>query len=105
MEARIMETNPIFFSRSLGQCPEIDREGALAQVFGKPLWDERDLAIIFDVEIDTIMHMKSKGQIPAVCQFNLRCWLVSRDGFLEHVKSFGMPRPKVGRPSGSKNQP
>ena len=74
------------------------REVALQRIMSKPLWDEKDLAVLFDVCIDTIRHMKSRGEIPGIVQINLRAWLVHRDVFLEELKQKAMPRSGRGRP-------
>ena len=79
----------------------ISREDALDHVFGRPLWDEHDLATVFDAAIDTVRHMKSRDEIPGIVQVNQRCWRVHRDAFLEHFKLRGMPKRPRGRPRAS----
>jgi len=80
------------------------REQKLMLIYAKPMWDEEDLAILFDVTVDTIRDMKQRNEIYGVVRFNLRSWRVSRDAFLEMLKEKGLPQPKRGRPTGSGQQ-
>jgi len=77
---------------------DISREEDLARIFAKPLWDENDLAVLLNVEVETIRHMKVRGEIAAIVQVNKRCWRVSRDAYIEHFKVRGMPKKGRGRP-------
>ena len=74
------------------------REIALDRALARPLWDENDLAVVFNVAVDTIRHMKVRGEIPAIVQINQRCWRVHRDAFLEHFRRKGTPSAPRGRP-------
>ena len=74
----------------------------MAELMKKPLWEEVDVANFYDVTIDTLRHMKSRNEIPAIVQTNLRTWHIHRDAFLEHFKIGGMPKGGPGRPRGSK---
>jgi hypothetical protein len=78
--------------------PSAEREAALERVFAKPLWEEDDLAVIFNVTVESIRHMKVRGEIPAVVQINLRTWRVHRDAFLAYFREQGTPKPRRGRP-------
>ena len=83
-----------------GQC--VQRSSVLAGVMLLPLWGEQELAIVLEVKIDTVRHMKSRGEIPGVVNLNMRKWFVHRDAFLEHIKQRGMPQASIGLPRGSK---
>jgi len=78
-----------------------ERSLQLDKIYARPLWDEHDLAVIFDVKVDTVRDMKQRAEIPGIVQINQRAWRVSRDAFLELMKLKGMPQPKRGRPLGS----
>ena len=80
----------------------LERGATLERVMLLPLWGEHQLAIILEVKIDTVRHMKSRGEIPGVVNLNMRKWFVHRDAFLEHIKQRGMPQTSIGRPRGSK---
>ena len=75
-----------------------DRQSRLDRIFARPLWDETDIAVILDVQVDTIRHMKSRGEMPAVVHLNKRCWRVSRDAFIRYFEVNGAPQKKRGRP-------
>ena len=79
-----------------------ERSETRDQAMARTLWDENDLAIILDVKLDTLRHMKARGEIPGVVQINLRKWFVHRDAFLEHIRQAGMPKATPGRTRGSK---
>ncbi len=80
----------------------LDREQVMSKLMSKPIWEEADVAAFFDVSIDALRHMKSRNEIPAIVQTNLRTWHIHRDAFLEHFKREGMPKNSAGRPRGSK---
>jgi hypothetical protein len=77
---------------------EFDRQSHLDRIFARPLWDETDIAVILDVQVDTIRHMKSRGELPAVVHLNKRCWRVSRDAFIRHFEINGASKNRRGRP-------
>src|SRR5438874_1873200 len=79
----------------------VNRADALERIMQRPLWEEEDLAIVLNVTVDSVRHMKSRGELPGVAQLNLRKWFVHRDAFLEHIKQRGMPKATPGRPRGS----
>lgn len=81
----------------------VDRNQVMADLMAKPIWEEADVAAFYDVSIDALRHMKSRKEIPALVQVNLRTWRVHRDAFLEYFKRAGMPKSKAGRPRGSKS--
>ena len=82
-----------------------DREAQLRQVMEKEIWGEGDLAVFFNVKVDTIRHMKSRGEIPGTVNINNRLWRIHRDVLIAHFKSAGMPHTRKGRPQGSKPKP
>jgi len=80
-----------------------NRSRILAELMQKPIWEEADVALFYNVTVDTLRHMKSRNEIPGIVQTNLRTWHIHRDAFLEHFKQRGMPKSSPGRPKGSKN--
>ena len=82
--------------------PARERRLMLDQIMQLPLWGEDELALILDVKIDSVRHMKARGEIPGIVNLNLRKWFIHRDAFLEHIKQRGMPKAPPGRPRGSK---
>ena len=95
-----MYVNPTNLVIPLSPRPVFDREQQLERIFQKPIWDANDLALILDVKIGTVMHMRSRNQLPGLIQINLRKWVVNRDEFMK-----GKGMAKRGRPPGSKSQP
>jgi hypothetical protein len=77
------------------------RDRQLDRIMKRPLWGEEELAVVLDMTIDALRHMKARKELPGVVQINQRKWFVHRDAFLEHIKQRGMPKSTAGRPRGS----